>query len=140
MSIIVTEEDLCKKHVTKCALFCQYAILPPKQCPAAVQDTFQTKSKHHICAYNCNRRTGFRDRKKIWGSRVLSSALVYKSHLCWHLKIFILFIHCYYVLLSLCLIQLVWMIQVIFGGAVQEIKFEMSHLNSKCAYNGILSY
>ena len=34
--IIVTEEDLCKKRVTKCALFCQYAILPPKYCPAAV--------------------------------------------------------------------------------------------------------
>ena len=37
---------------------------------------FQTKPKHHICAYNCNRRTGFRDHKKIWGSRVLSSTLV----------------------------------------------------------------
>jgi len=30
MCIIVTEEDLCKKHVTTSALFCQYAILPPK--------------------------------------------------------------------------------------------------------------
>ena len=36
MCIIVTEEDLCKKHVTKSALFCQYAFLPQKCCPAAV--------------------------------------------------------------------------------------------------------
>ena len=34
---------------------------------------FQTKSEHHICAYNCNRRTGFRDRKKIWGSGYLAA-------------------------------------------------------------------
>ena len=81
MSIIVTEEDLCKKHVTKCALFCQYAILPPKQCPAAVQDTLQTKPKHHICAYNSNTRTGFHLHKKIWGSGVLSSDLVTRRKL-----------------------------------------------------------
>ena len=30
MCIIVTEEDLCKKHVTTSALFCQYAFLPQK--------------------------------------------------------------------------------------------------------------
>ena len=36
MCIIVTEEDLCKKHVTKSALFCQYAFLPQKCCPAVV--------------------------------------------------------------------------------------------------------
>ena len=36
MCIIVTEEDLCKKHVIKSALFCQYAFLPQKCCPAAV--------------------------------------------------------------------------------------------------------
>ena len=42
---------------------------------------FQTKPEHHICAYNCNRRTGFQDRKKIWGSRVLSSALVDSAHM-----------------------------------------------------------
>ena len=76
MCIIVTEEDLCKKHVTKSALFCQYAFLPQKCCPAAVKGTFSNDSKYHICPYNCNTRTGFWVDKKIWGSRELSSALL----------------------------------------------------------------
>ena len=76
MSIIITEEDLCKKHAKKCAKICQFSSLPSK-CFQAVNDP-NTKNdfKPHICAYNYNTRTGFRDHKKTWGSRVLSSALI----------------------------------------------------------------
>ena len=75
MSIIITEEDLCKKHAKKWAKFCQFSSLPSK-CFQAVNDP-NTKNdfKSHIGAYNYNTRTGFRDHKKIWGSRVLSSTL-----------------------------------------------------------------
>ena len=36
MCIIVTEEDLFKKHAKKGAFFCPFSILPHKCCPAAV--------------------------------------------------------------------------------------------------------
>ena len=76
MSIIITEEDLCKKHAKKCAKICQFSSLPSK-CFQAVNDpNTKIDSKPHICAYNYNTRTGFRVHKKTWGSRVLSSALV----------------------------------------------------------------
>ena len=75
MSIIITEEDLCKKHAKKCAKICQFSSLPSK-CFQAVNDpNTKIDSKPHICAYNYNTRTGFRDHKKIWGSRVPSSTL-----------------------------------------------------------------
>ena len=76
MSIIITEEDLCKKHAKKCAKICQFSSLPSK-CFQAVNDpNTKIDSKPHICAYNYNTRTGFRDHKKTWGSSVLSSALI----------------------------------------------------------------
>ena len=76
MSIIITEEDLCKKHAKKCAKICQFSSLPSK-CFQAVNDpNTKIDSKPHICAYNYNTRTGFRDHKKTWGPRVLSSALL----------------------------------------------------------------
>ena len=76
MSIIITEEDLCKKHAKKCAKICQFSSLPSK-CFQAVNDP-NTKNdfKPHISAYSYNTRTGFRDHKKILGSRVLSSTLL----------------------------------------------------------------
>ena len=79
ISIIITEEDLCKKHDKKCAKICQFSSLPSK-CFQAVNDP-NTKNdfKPHICAYNYNTRTGFRDHKKKWGSRVLSSALIHNG-------------------------------------------------------------
>ena len=81
MSIIITEEDLCKKHAKKCAKFCQFSSLPSKCFQAANDPNTKNDSKPHISAYNYNTRTGFRDHKKIWGSRVLSSALmdIYKD-------------------------------------------------------------
>ena len=76
MSIIITEEDLCKKHAKKCAKICQFSSLPSK-CFQAVNDpNTKNDSKPHICAYNYNTRTGFRVHKKTWGPRVLSSALI----------------------------------------------------------------
>ena len=76
MSIIITEEDLCKKLAKKCAKICQFSSLPSK-CFQAVNDpNTENDSKPHICAYNYNTRTGFRDHKKTWGPRVLSSTLL----------------------------------------------------------------
>ena len=77
MSIIITEEDLCKKLAKKCAKICQFSSLPSKCFQAMNDPNTENDSKPHICAYNCNRRTGFRDHKKIWGSRVLSSTLTH---------------------------------------------------------------
>ena len=77
MSIIITEEDLCKKHAKKCAKFCQFSSLPSKCFQSGKDSNPKNDSKPHICAYNYNTRTGFRDHKKIWGSRVLSSALIH---------------------------------------------------------------
>ena len=78
MSIIITEEDLCKKHAKKCAKICQFSSLPSK-CFQAVNDpNTKNDSKPHISAYNYNTRMGFREHKKIYyilGSRLLSSAL-----------------------------------------------------------------
>ena len=76
MSIIITEEDLCKKHAKKCAKICQFSSLPSKWFQAVNDPNTKIDSKPHICAYNYNTRTGFRDHKKTWGPRVLSSALV----------------------------------------------------------------
>ena len=77
MSIIITEEDLCKKHAKKCGKICQFSSLPSKWFQAANDPNTKIDSKPHICAYNYNTRTGFRDHKKTWGPRVLSSALIY---------------------------------------------------------------
>ena len=77
MSIIITEEDLCKKHAKKCAKICQISSLPSKCFQAANDPNTKIDSKPHICAYNYNTRTGFRDHKKTWGPRVLSSALMH---------------------------------------------------------------
>ena len=79
MSIIITEEDLCKKHAKKCAKICQFSSLPSKCFQAANDPNTKNDSKPHICAYNHNTRTGFRVHKKTWGSRVLSSALLDSS-------------------------------------------------------------
>ena len=79
MSIIITEEDLCKKHAKKCAKICQFSSLPSKWIQAVNDPNTKIDSKPHICAYNYNTRTGFRDHKKTWGPRVLSSALIYTS-------------------------------------------------------------
>ena len=79
MSIIITEEDLCKKHAKKCAKICQFSSLPSKWFQAVNDPNTKIDSKPHICAYNYNTRTGFRDHKKTWGPRVLSSALVVTS-------------------------------------------------------------
>ena len=76
MSIIITEEDLCKKHAKKCAKIYQFSSLPSKWIQAVNDPNTKIDSKPHICAYNYNTRTGFRDHKKTWGPRVLSSALV----------------------------------------------------------------
>ena len=75
MSIIITEEDLCKKHAKKCAKICQFSSLPSKCFQAANDPNTKIDSKPHICAYNYNTRTGFRVHKKTWGPRVLSSTL-----------------------------------------------------------------
>ena len=77
MSIIITEEDLCKKHAKKLAKICQFSSLPSKCFQAANDPNTKNDFKPHICAYNYNTRTGFRDHKKILGSRVLSSALMF---------------------------------------------------------------
>ena len=77
MSIIITEEDLCKKHAKKCARFCQFSSLPSKCFQAANDPNSKNDSKPHISPYNYNTRTGFRDPKKILGTRVLSSALLH---------------------------------------------------------------
>ena len=79
MSIIITEEDLCKKHAKKCAKICQFSSLPSKCFQAANDPNTKNDSKPHICAYNYNTRTGFRDHKKTWGPRVLSSTLMHLS-------------------------------------------------------------
>ena len=79
MSIIITEEDLCKKHAKKCAKICQFSSLPSKCFQAANDPNTKNDSKPHICAYNYNTRTGFRVHKKTWGPRVLSSALLYSD-------------------------------------------------------------
>ena len=76
MSIIITEEDLCKKHAKKCAKICQFSSLPSKCLQAANDPNTKIDSKPHICAYNYNTRTGFQDHKKTWGPRVLSSTLL----------------------------------------------------------------
>ena len=58
---------------------CPFSILPQK-CGQSGNDGNQKKDfKHHICAYNYNTRMGFRDHKKILGSRVLSSALMWEG-------------------------------------------------------------
>ena len=80
MSIIITEEDLCKKHAKKCAKICQFSSLPSKCFQAANDPNTKNDSKPHICAYNYNTRTGFRDHKKTWGPRVLSSTLMKNSY------------------------------------------------------------
>ena len=77
MSIIITEEDLCKKHAKKCAKIYQFSSLPSKWIQAVNDPNTKIDSKPHICAYNYNTRTGFRDHKKTWGPRVLSSTLVH---------------------------------------------------------------
>ena len=79
MSIIITEEDLCKKHAKKCAKIYQFSSLPSKWIQAVNDPNTKNDCKPHICAYNYNTRTGFRDHKKIWGPRVLSSALLSRS-------------------------------------------------------------
>ena len=76
MSIIITEEDLCKKHAKKCVKICQFSSLPSKCFQSGKDPNTKNDSKPHICAYNYNTRTGFRVRKNIWGSRALSSALL----------------------------------------------------------------
>ena len=76
MSIIITEEDLCKKHAKKCAKIYQFSSLPSKWIQAVNDPNIKNDSKPHICAYNYNTRTGFRVHKKTWGPRVLSSALM----------------------------------------------------------------
>ncbi len=77
MSIIITEEDLCKKHAKKCAKICQFSSLPSKWIQAVNDPNTKIDSKPHICAYNYNTRTGFRAHKKTWGPRVLSSTLFF---------------------------------------------------------------
>ena len=76
MSIIITEEDLCKKHAKKCAKICQFSSFPSKWFQAVNDPNTKIDSKPHICAYNYNTRTGFRVHKNIWGSRVPSSTLI----------------------------------------------------------------
>ena len=76
MSIIRTEKDLCKKHAKKCVKICQFSSLPSKWIQAVNDPNTKIDSKPHICAYNYNTRTGFRDHKKTWGPRVLSSTLL----------------------------------------------------------------
>ena len=83
MSIIITEEALCKKHAKKCAKICQFSSLPSKCFQAANDPNTKNDSKPNISAYNYNTRTGFRDHKKTWGPRVLSSALVEGSKVEW---------------------------------------------------------
>ena len=77
MSIIITEEDLCKKHAKKCAKICQFSSLPSKCFQAANDPNSKNDSKPHISPYNYNTCTGFRVHKNIWGRRWLSSALMY---------------------------------------------------------------
>ena len=67
MSIIITEEDLCKKHAKKCAEICKFSSLPLKCFQAANDPNTKNDSKPHISAYNYNTRTGFRLRKKNMG-------------------------------------------------------------------------
>ena len=81
MSIIITEEDLCKKLAKKCAKICQFSSLPSKWFQAVNDPNTKNDFKPRICAYNYNTRTGFRDHKKIWGSRVLSSTLMFGLHI-----------------------------------------------------------
>ena len=79
MSIIITEEDLCKKHAKKCAKICQFSSLPSKCFQAANDPNSKNDSKPHISPYNYNTCTGFRVHKNIWGRRRLSSALMVTS-------------------------------------------------------------
>ena len=73
MSIIITEEDLCKKHAKKCAKICQFSSLPSKWFQAANDPNTKIDSKPHICAYNYNTRTGFRAHKKYGGQGYLAA-------------------------------------------------------------------
>ena len=73
MSIIITEEDLCKKHAKKCVKICQFSSLPSKWFPSANDPNNKNDSKPHICAYNYNTRTGFRDHKKHGGQGYLAA-------------------------------------------------------------------
>ena len=47
MSIIITEEDLCKKHAKKCAKICQFSSLPSKCFQAANDPNTKNDSKPH---------------------------------------------------------------------------------------------
>ena len=66
MSIIITEEDLCKKYAKKLAKNCQFSSLPHKYGPAVNDGNNKNDSKYHYYAYNYNTRTGFRDHNKIF--------------------------------------------------------------------------
>ena len=76
MSIIITEEDLCKKYAKKLAKNGQFSSLPYKFGQSGKDWDHKNDSKYHICPYNSNTRPGFRVHQKIWGSRTLSSTLV----------------------------------------------------------------
>ena len=83
MSIIITEDDLCKNSEQtseKSAAVCRYSILPQICGQSANDRNHKYDSKYHISAYNYNTRTGFRAHKNIWGRGRLSSALPITRH------------------------------------------------------------
>ena len=73
MSIIITDEDLCKKHAKKFVKNCQFSSLPSKCFQSGKDPNTKNDSKHNICAYNYNTRTGFRVHKNILGEGDLAA-------------------------------------------------------------------
>ena len=69
MSIIITEEDLCKKYAKKLAKNGQFSSLPYKFGQSGKDWDHKNDSKYHICPYNSNTRPGLRVHKNIWGRR-----------------------------------------------------------------------
>ena len=66
MSIIITEEDLCKKYAKKFAKNGKFSSLPHKYGPAVNDGNNKNDSKYHYYAYNYNTRTVFRVHNKIF--------------------------------------------------------------------------
>ena len=73
MSIIITEEDLCKKHAKKCAKICQFSSLPSKCYQAANDPNTKNDSKPHISAYIITHARGFETIKKYGGQGYLAA-------------------------------------------------------------------
>ena len=67
MSIIVTEEDLCKKHDKVSAIFSSFSILPQNVVQPQCRGCSKMTLNPNVCPYNCNTLTGFCLHKKYGG-------------------------------------------------------------------------